>query len=105
MEPALDHTALVQRRDLDIRIADLAHCLASAFTFFAVIIAALALADLHCLRSYRWRARCRSRISAPWSWHRATIWFPYALGAIVGAVTCLSGSLIRKRIEHSPSTI
>jgi len=33
------------------------------------------------------------------------IWFPYALGAIVGAVTCLSGSLIRKRIEHSSSTI
>ena len=32
------------------------------------------------------------------------IWFPYILGAIVGGVTCLAGSLIRKRMEQ-PRTI
>lgn len=29
------------------------------------------------------------------------IWFFYSLGAVVGGVTCLAGSLIRKHIEHS----
>jgi hypothetical protein len=32
------------------------------------------------------------------------IWFPYTLGAVVGGVTCLAGSLIRGRMEQ-PRTI
>ena len=32
------------------------------------------------------------------------IWFPYTLGAVVGGVTCLAGSLIRRRMEQ-PRTI